>query len=247
MFNGSRIGVVIPALNEEESIGLVVRDILSQRNEDGTQIVDDLVVCDNGSTDSTARVATEAGAALVSDRKKGYGRACLTAIDAMRKKSPRVVVFMDGDHAFNAADIPTFLHSIDQGADLVIGSRTLGVCERGALTVAQRIGNRVATILIGLLWGATITDLGPYRAIRSTALDRLCMQDEAFGWTVEMQVKAIKMDMRVVEIPVNTRVRLGYSKISGTFKGVILAGTAILLKIIQLRICNPSISSIHYR
>lgn len=247
MFKGIRVGVVIPALNEEESIGLVVRDIYSQRNEDGSLVVDDLVVCDNGSTDSTARVATEAGATLVSERKKGYGRACLTAIDALRKKSPGVVVFTDGDHAFDGGDIPTMLHSIDQGADLVIGSRTLGNCEPGALTVTQRIGNRVATGLIGLLWGATITDLGPYRAIRSTALDRLCMQDEAFGWTVEMQVKAIKMDMRVVEIPVNTRVRLGYSKISGTIKGVILAGTTILLKIIQLRFFNPSTSSSHHR
>ncbi|MXW06754.1 MAG: glycosyltransferase family 2 protein [Gammaproteobacteria bacterium] len=247
MFKGIRVGVVIPALNEEASIGLVVRDIYSQRNEDGTQIVDDLVVCDNGSTDSTARVATEAGATLVSDQKKGYGRACLTAIETVRKQSPGIVVFTDGDHAFDANDIPTMLHSIDQGADLVIGSRTLGNCEPGALSVAQRIGNRVATALIGLLWGVTITDLGPYRAIRTTALDRLCMRDEAFGWTVEMQLKAIKMDMRIVEIPVNTRVRLGYSKISGTFKGVVLAGTAILLKIIQLRIFNPTTSSIHYR
>ena len=247
MFNGVRVGVVIPALNEEESIGLVVRDIYSQRNEDGTRIVDDVVVCDNGSTDATARVATAAGAVLVSDRKKGYGRACLTAIDTIRKKSPGVVVFMDGDHAFDASDIPTMLNSIDQGADLVIGSRTLGNCEPRALSVAQRIGNKVATALIGLLWGAPITDLGPYRAIRSTALDRLCMQDEAFGWTVEMQVKAIKMNMRIVEIPVNTRVRLGYSKISGTIKGVILAGTTILFKIIQLRIFNPATSSIRYR
>lgn len=247
MFNGVRVGVVIPALNEEESIGLVVRDIYSQRNEDGTQIVDDVVVCDNGSTDATARVATEAGAVLVSDRKQGYGRACLTAIDTIRKESPGVVVFMDGDHAFEASDIPTMLNSIDQGADLVIGSRTLGNCEPGALSVAQRIGNKVATTLIGRLWGATITDLGPYRAIRSTALDRLCMRDEAFGWTVEMQIKAIKMDMRIVEIPVNTRVRLGYSKISGTMKGVILAGITILFKIVQLRIFNPTASRIHYR
>ena len=243
MFKGIRIGAVVPALNEEESIGLVIRDICAQQNSDGTQIVDDLVVCDNGSTDSTSRVVSEAGATLVSDRKKGYGRACLTAIEALRERSPGVVVFMDGDHAFDARDISEMLHSIDRGADLVIGSRTLGNCEPGALTMSQRIGNKVATILIGLLWGTPITDLGPYRAIRSTALDRLCMQDEAFGWTVEIQVKAIKMDMRIVEIPVNTRVRVGRSKISGTLKGVILAAIGILSKIIQLRVFDPSTSS----
>lgn len=247
MFKGIRVAAVVPALNEEESIGLVVRDICSQKNEDGTSVVDDLVVCDNGSTDSTSSVAIEAGATLVSDRKKGYGRACLTAIDALRDKVPGIVIFIDGDHAFDARDIFVMLDSIDRGADLVIGSRVLGNCEPGALSVTQRIGNRVATILIGLLWGTRVTDLGPYRAIRSTALDRLRMQDEAFGWTVEMQVKAIKMDMCIVEIPVNTRVRLGHSKISGTIKGVILAGIGIILKIIQLRIVNPATSSTHVR
>lgn len=243
MYKGIRVGAVIPALNEEQSIGLVVRDIRAQRNSDGTQIVDDVVVCDNGSTDSTSRVAIEAGATLVTDTKKGYGRACQTAIAALQKTSPEILVFMDGDLAFDAGDIPQMLSLIAQGADLVIGSRALGKCDPGALSISQRIGNKVATFLIGLLWSVRVTDLGPYRAIRSSALDRLLMRDEAFGWTVEMQVKAIEMGMSIVEIPVNTRVRLGRSKISGTINGVLLAGFGILTKIVQLRLSALSVSS----
>lgn len=245
MYNGIRVGAVIPALNEEQSVGLVVQDIRSLRNSDGTQIVDDVVVCDNGSTDSTSRVAIEAGATLVTDTKRGYGRACLTAIATLQERSPEILVFMDGDLAFDARDIPHMLHSIERGADLVIGSRSLGKCEPGALSLSQRIGNKVATLLIGLLWSTRITDLGPFRAIRSSALDRLFMRDEAFGWTVEMQVKAIEMDMSVVEIPVNTRVRLGRSKISGTIRGVLSAGFGILSKILQLRFSTPFVSSSH--
>ena len=235
MFKGTRVGVVIPALNEEQSIGLVVHDIWSLRNSDGTQMIDEVVVCDNGSTDSTSVIAIEAGARLVTNAKKGYGRACLTAIDALRDTWPGIVVFTDGDYAFDASDIPRMLHLIKQGADLVIGSRTQGRCEPGALTFSQRVGNRVATFLMGLLWRTRITDLGPYRAITSSALEQLQMRDEAFGWTVEMQVKALIMGMHVVEIPVNTRVRLGRSKISGTVRGTLLAGIGILSKIVQLR------------
>lgn len=243
MYKGIRVGAVIPALNEEQSIGLVVEDIRSQLNRDGSQVVDDVVVCDNGSTDSTSRVAIEAGATLVTDAKKGYGRACLTAIGALRESSPEILIFIDGDHAFDAGDIPRMLHSIERGADLVIGSRSLGKSEPGALSLAQRFGNKVATSLIGLFWNVRITDLGPFRAIRLSALDRLSMRDEAFGWTVEMQVKAIVMGLTMVEVPVNTKVRLGRSKISGTIKGVFLAGFGILSKIFQLRFATFSISS----
>ena len=247
MFRGVRVSAVIPALNEEQSIGLVVQDIRSQRNNDGTPLVDEVVVCDNGSTDLTSRIAVEAGAKLVTNQKKGYGRACLTAIAALRENWPGIVVFTDGDFAFDAGDISRMLQSIEQGADLVVGSRTQGYCEPGALSLSQRIGNRVATFLIGLLWRTRVTDLGPYRAITSRALDRLLMRDEAFGWTVEMQVKALMMGMRVVEIPVDTRVRLGQSKISGTVKGSILAGIGILSKIVQLRVSRHSSSHVELR
>ena len=244
MYKGSKVGAVIPALNEEQSVGLVVQDIRALRNSDGSQIVDNVVVCDNGSTDSTACVAIEAGATLVTDTTRGYGRACLTAIAALQESSPDILVFMDGDHAFDAADIPQMLHSIERGADLVIGSRALGKCEPGSLSLAQRFGNKLATNLIGLLWNTHTTDLGPFRAIRSSALDRLSMRDEAFGWTVEMQVKAIDLGMSIVEVPVDTKVRLGQSKISGTIKGVLLAGFGILSKIFQLRFATHTNSSI---
>ncbi|MYD97764.1 MAG: glycosyltransferase [Gammaproteobacteria bacterium] len=234
MYRGLTVGVAIPALDEEPSIGLVVGDLLALRTPDGVRLVDDIVVCDNGSTDATASVAATAGARVVQEARAGYGSACQAAIGAL--DATDIVLFTDGDHAFHASQAVQLLDGIADGADLVIGSRTLGRRQRGALTRGQAMGNRVATTLIRLLWRRRMTDLGPYRAIRTQALERLAMADPAFGWTVEMQVKAVQQDLRVVEVPVDTRVRLGESKISGTLKGALGAGFGILSTIARLRL-----------
>ena len=233
MYRGMTVGVVIPALNEVQSIGLVVRDLLARRNQDGDRLVDEIVVCDNGSTDGTAEQATEAGARVVREGRPGYGRACLAAIQALTPSD--IVLFTDADHAFHASQAVGLLAGISAGADLAIGSRTLGEQDRGALTRSQQAGNWVATTLIRLLWGQRTTDLGPYRAIRGTALARLDMRDTTFGWTVEMQVKAIQRGLKTVEVPVDTRQRIGQSKISGTLRGAIGAGYGILGMIAKLR------------
>lgn len=233
MYHFMTVGVVIPALNEAQSVGLVVGDLLALRNEDETRIVDEVVVCDNGSTDATAERAAEAGARVVQETQPGYGRACLAAIRALAPSD--IVLFTDADHAFHAAQGVGLLNGISTGADLAIGSRTLGEQDRGALTRSQKAGNWVATTLIRLLWGQRVTDLGPYRAIRGTALADLDMRDTAFGWTVEMQVKAIQQGLTTVEVPVDTRERIGQSKISGTLRGAIGAGCGILGMIAKLR------------
>lgn len=233
MYRGMIVGVAIPALNEAQSVGLVVGDLLALRNEDESRIVDEVVVCDNGSTDATAERAAEAGARVVQEAQPGYGRACLAAIGALAPSD--IVLFTDADHAFHAAQATRLLSIISAGADLAIGSRTLGKQDRGALTRSQKAGNWVATTLIRLLWGQRVTDLGPYRAIRSKALAQLDMRDLAFGWTVEMQVKAIQHGLKTVEAPVDTRQRIGQSKISGTLRGAVGAGCGILGMIAKLR------------
>ena len=233
MHRAMTVGVVIPALNEAQSIGLVVGDLLALRNADETRIVDEVVVCDNGSTDATAQQAAKAGAQVVYEAQPGYGRACLAAIRALGPSD--IVLFTDADHAFRAGQAVGLLNGISAGADLAIGSRTLGKRDRGALTRSQQAGNWVATTLIRLLWGQRATDLGPYRAIRGPALASLDMQDTAFGWTVEMQVKAVQQGLRTVEVPVDTRKRVGQSKISGTLRGAIGAGCGILGMITKLR------------
>ena len=233
MYHGMTVGVAIPALNEAQSIGLVVGDLLAQRNADGTRIVDEVVVCDNGSTDATAARAAQAGARVARQDQPGYGRACQAAIGALAPAD--IVLFTDADHAFHADQAVRLLDGVSAGADLAIGSRTLGQPDQGALTRSQRAGNWVATRLIRALWGQRATDLGPYRAIRSQALARLDMRDATFGWTVEMQVKAIQHGMKTVEVPVDTRRRIGQSKISGTLRGAVGAGCGILGMIARLR------------
>lgn len=233
MYRGLTVGVAIPALDEEASIGFVVGDLRALRNDDDSPVIDDIVVCDNGSRDATGARAAEAGARVVRETRKGYGSACLAAIAALRPTD--IVLFTDADHAFHAAQGPRLLDCIADGADLVIGSRALGGLERGAMSFSQVFGNRLATALIRWLWGQRVTDLGPYRAIRAPALSALGMRDATFGWTVEMQVKAIQQGMRVVEVPVDTRVRIGKSKISGTVRGVLGAGFGILSMIAKLR------------
>ena len=236
MYKSNRVGVAIPALNEEQSIGVVIDGLLARHNIDGSTIVDEIVVCDNGSEDRTAQVAQDHGATVITEHQKGYGRACLAALAELEKKPPDIVVFIDGDNAFDCSVIETFLKAVIVGADLVIGARTKGNMEPRALSASQIFGNRLATLLIRMMWQVSVSDLGPYRAIRYSSLNRLNMQDEAFGWTIEMQIKAIQLGLKVVEIPVDTKVRVGESKISGTLSGVIGAGYGILTTILKLRL-----------
>jgi len=216
--------VIIPALDEEASIAQVIAEIPSW--------VDRIVVADNGSTDRTAARAREAGADVVSAPKRGYGSACLAGIAAAGETD--IVIFVDGDLADYPERMDTLVDPIVRdGMDMVIGSRVLGGAEAGALTTTQRFGNWLACRLIRLFWGVRHTDLGPFRAISHDALNRLAMRDEDFGWTVEMQVKAAQRGMAVTEVPVPYRKRIGTSKISGTLRGSIAAGTKILLVIFR--------------
>ena len=213
------IKLIIPAKDEEGAIGSVVASVIDY--------VDHVVVADNGSTDNTAMIAREAGATVVFVAEPGYGRACLAAIKAAGVCD--ILVFMDGDASDDPRDLPALLAPIlDDEADLVIGSRILGDCDPGALTVQQRFGNTLACWLMKMIWGHRFTDLGPFRAIKCGAYERLNMGAPTFGWTVEMQVRALKYGLRCREIPVHYRARIGVSKISGTVKGVILAGGYIL-------------------
>ena len=234
MYRGLTVGAVAPARDEERNIGAVVSELLALDNGAGGAVIDDFVVCDNGSTDATAHCAEAAGARVAHQPTPGYGIACQTALGALAPVE--VVLFTDGDHSFNAQQALRLLDAIADGADLAIGARPLGVIEPGALSAPQRMGNRLAGWLVRLLWGARVTDLGPYRAIRAAALARLHMRDVAFGWTIEMQVKAIQRGLTVVEVPVDTlRRRFGKSKVGGTLRGVIGASVGILSTIAALR------------
>lgn len=227
-----RVGVVIPAWNEEASIGLVVTGLRALLDSHGHPVIDEIVVADNGSKDNTARIANAAGAKVVYEPIPGYGHACMRAIVAL--SSADIVVFMDGDNAFFPEDLPQLLLPLTGGADLVLGSRALGHAEAGSLTPQQQWGNQLAVFLIRYLWGHQYTDLGPFRAIRREIFDTLNMQEFTYGWTVEMQIKVLQAGFQVCEVPVNTRVRLGQSKISGTLKGSINAGIGILSSIVKL-------------
>jgi glycosyltransferase involved in cell wall biosynthesis len=214
-----RISVIIPAINEEESIGKVVEEVPNW--------VDEIIVVDNGSVDRTPKVAQSAGAKVLSEKQKGYGTACLTGIANL--DNPEIVVFLDGDYS----DYPEEMHLvvdpiINSEADMVIGSRVLGNSEKGALTPQARFGNWLSCKLIYLFWKVRYTDLGPFRAIRFSTLKKLNMHDPNFGWTVEMQIKAAQKKVKSIEVPVSYRRRIGKSKVSGTVRGVILAGTKIL-------------------
>ncbi|HEX9690128.1 MAG TPA: glycosyltransferase family 2 protein [Thermoanaerobaculia bacterium] len=216
-----RVAVVIPVFNERESLPLVVADVPRDR-------VDEIVVVDNASTDGTPLVAQGLPARLVREERRGYGSACLAGIAALESAPPEVVVFLDGDYSDHPEELPRLLDAISADADLVIGSRMLGNREPGALLPQARFGNALACSLIRLLYGYRYTDLGPFRAIRWDALRRLGMQDRNFGWTVEMQVKAVRKGLRIVEVPVSYRKRVGVSKITGTVSGTLRAGLKIL-------------------
>ena len=217
------IDVVIPALNEEASLPLVLAGLPRPP-------VRRVVVADNGSLDGTARVAREGGAEVVEAARRGYGSACLAGLDHLRRTGPpEVVVFIDADFSDHPEELPSLVAPILSGeADLVIGSRVLGRRERGALLPQARAGNLVACLLIRLFYGHHFTDLGPFRAIRWDALERLGMADPDFGWTAEMQVKAVRHGLRCAEVPVSYRKRVGVSKITGTISGTVRAGYKIL-------------------
>lgn len=219
-----RLAIVIPALDEEASVGGVVSAFRSI----GLAGLGPVIVVDNGSRDATAAAARAAGALVVAEPERGYGAACLAGLAALPPETD-IVIFADAD----GSDVPQEAHAliaplIEGRAEMVIGSRALGTVERGAMTWPQRFGNWLAPMLIRLIWGVRYTDLGPFRAIRRDALARLAMADRDFGWTVEMQVRAARQHLAIAEIPVGYRVRIGTSKISGTVMGTIRAGTKIL-------------------
>ena len=195
------------------------------------ELVDVVVVVDNGSTDATRLRAAEAGAKVVSESRRGYGQACLAGLAAVHSD---VVVFLDGDYSDYPEEMADLVRPIVDGeADLVIGSRTRGQRQKGALLPQQRFGNALATGLIRLLFGVAYSDLGPFRAIRADALRRLRMADRNFGWTVEMQVKAARIGLRIAEVPVRYRKRIGQSKVSGTLSGTFRAGYKIIWTILR--------------
>lgn len=219
------VAVIIPVLNEEQSIGLVLSHIPAG-------IVQDIIVVDNGSTDRTAEIAASLGARVISAPARGYGNACLTGMAQL--KDPDIVVFLDGDYSDHPEEISLLLQPIVLNkADLVIGSRTLGKREEGALPGHAQFGNQFAALLIRLFFHHRITDLGPFRAIRYRSLLDLQMQDRNFGWTVEMQIKAIRNKLIIVEVPVSYRKRIGKSKVSGTISGSMQAGVKIIWTIFK--------------
>ncbi len=227
----SKVLVIIPAFNEEESIGRVIKDIPES-------IVEEVVVVNNCSTDDTEKIAIDCGATVLKEDRKGYGYACLKGIEYAKSKPsgsiPDVIVFLDGDYSDYPNEIESLVSPIiEHGYDMVIGSRTLGNREKGAMLQQAIIGNVVATILIQLFFGTKFTDLGPFRAIKFEKLLDLDMQDKTFGWTVEMQVKAAKRSYRCCEVPVSYRRRIGISKITGTLMGTIKASYMILWTILK--------------
>ncbi len=220
-----RISVIIPVFNEQDAIEKVIGDIPSH-------LPTEIIVVDNGSTDQTAKLAAAMGARIVRENRRGYGSACLAGIAATRE--PDIVVFLDGDYSDHPNEMSDLIAPIQENcADLVIGSRVLGNSEPGALMIQARFGNRLATSLIKILFGVSYTDLGPFRAIRYRALMDLNMRDKTFGWTVEMQVKAAKQALKIQEMPVSYRKRIGVSKITGTLKGTLKAGWKILFTIFR--------------
>ena len=226
-----RILVIIPALNEERSIGKVIADI-------PRDLVREVVVTDNGSTDRTAENALNAGATVLREDRRGYGYACSKGMDyALSKPAgerPQIIVFLDGDYSDHPEEMGALVNPIiEDGFDMVIGSRTIGARERWALLPQALFGNALATTLIRWLYGVEFTDVGPFRAIKFDKLMALGMSEMTYGWTVEMQIKAAKKGLRCGEVPVCYRKRIGVSKVTGTLGGTLNAGFKILLTIFK--------------
>ncbi|WP_298339628.1 glycosyltransferase family 2 protein [uncultured Algibacter sp.] len=219
----TKIKVIIPAFNEADSIAHVINDI--------PKIVDEIIVVSNNSTDATESNAKKAGATVLVETKKGYGYACLKGVEyiANQNKKPEIIVFLDGDYSDYPEELTKIVSPIiNSNIDFVIGARTKKLREQGSMTIPQIFGNWLATTLMSLFFGAKFTDLGPFRAIKYQKLLALNMEDKTYGWTVEMQLKALKQKLTYTEIPVNYRNRIGVSKVSGTVKGAIFAGVKIL-------------------
>ncbi|MDX8552488.1 glycosyltransferase family 2 protein [Tenacibaculum sp. 1B UA] len=217
------IKVIIPAYNEQDSIVHVINDIPS--------IVDEVIVISNNSTDNTEINARNAGAIVLSENRKGYGYACLKGMEyiSIKNEKPDIVVFLDGDYSDYPEQLTELVAPIiKDNIDFVIGARVQQLREKGSMTPQQVFGNWLATFLMKLFFGATFTDLGPFRAIKYDKLLALNMEDKTYGWTVEMQLKALKQKLTYTEIPMKYRNRIGVSKVSGTVKGSILAGVKIL-------------------
>ena len=218
MRQGRRVSTIIPALDEELSIAAVLAAIPTW--------VDQVIVVDNGSRDRTAEIARSCGAHVVAEPQRGYGAACLAGIAALERAD--IVVFLDADFSDFPQDMGRLVDPVAKGeAELVIGSRARSRAARRALTPQQRFGNSLACWLMKLVWRASYSDLGPFRAVSREALERLAMRDRGYGWTVEMQIKAVRQGLRVREVAVRYRARIGNSKISGTLSGVIGAGCKI--------------------
>ena len=218
------IRVIIPAFNEEKSVGKVIDAIPKD-------IVNEVIVVNNGSNDNTFEVAKSHGATVLSEEKKGYGNACLKGIEYIKslKDPTNVLVFLDADYSDHPEELPKLIQPIlEEDYQMVIGSRTLGKKEVGSITPQQIFGNWLATKLLRLFYGVKFTDLGPFRAIRWDSLQQLQMVDRNYGWTVEMQIKAAQKKLKYKEVPVSYRQRIGQSKVSGTVKGTIMAGYKIL-------------------
>lgn len=223
------IVVIIPAINEENSIGKVVTEIPKD-------LVSEIVVCNNGSSDKTEEVAKAAGATVLNEERKGYGWACLKGMEyaSNLEIKPDIIVFIDGDYSDYPEEMRLLVQPIlEDRADFVIGSRALGKREKGSMTFPQVFGNWLATRLMRLFHRVKYSDLGPFRAIKYDALMSLEMVDKTYGWTIEMQIKAAKKKLRYTEVPVNYKKRIGISKVSGTVKGTILAGYKIILTIFK--------------
>jgi len=217
------IKVIIPAINEEDSIGLVVSELPKH--------VSEIVVVDNGSSDDTVANAKKAGATVITENRKGYGFACLKGLNYIseRSKTPDIIVFIDGDYSDYPEELDKVVAPIlENDIDFVIGARKKSLREPGSMTPQQVFGNKLATFLMRLFFGSKFTDLGPFRAIKYEKLKELKMQDTTYGWTVEMQLKILRKKMSYIEVPVRYKRRIGVSKVSGTVKGTIFAGIKIL-------------------
>jgi glycosyltransferase involved in cell wall biosynthesis len=219
----SIIKVIIPAYNEEDAIANVIREI--------PDFVNEIIVVSNNSTDKTIEVATHAGAKVLSENRRCYGFACLKGMDyiASQELKPDIVVFLDGDYSDYPEDLIAVTEPIiNENIDFVIGARTENLREKGSMTPQQIFGNWLATLLMKLFFNSKFTDLGPFRAIKYEKLLALQMEDKTYGWTVEMQLKALKQKLIYIEIPVRYKNRIGVSKVSGTLKGSVMAGIKII-------------------